>query len=191
MNKWKIAFFFLIALMLSVIIGLFVFITKPATDTPIPETTAMPDGSKLSVQTTPADFEAIANKYIQDAMKSKSIPVHMYINEEVSLVSELSVFGMELPITMKFDPTIDEGGNLILKQTNVEVGMLNIPPSTALKLLNDSVDLPSWMVIRPNKEEVYMGLTEIAVLSGSRMQAKEFNLKEGKIILEVTVPVQE
>jgi uncharacterized protein YpmS len=124
-------------------------------------------------------------------MKSKSIPVHMYINEEVSLVSELSVFGMELPITMKFDPTIDEDGNLILKQTNVEVGMLNIPPSTALKLLNDSVDLPSWMVIRPNKEEVYMGLTEIAVLSGSRMQAKEFNLKEGKIILEVTVPVQE
>ncbi|MGE7919827.1 YpmS family protein [Viridibacillus sp. NPDC093762] len=191
MNKWKIAFFFLTALMLSVIIGLSVFITRPATDMPIPETTAMPEGSKLSVQTTPADFEAIANKYIQDAMKAKSIPVHMYINEEVTLVSELSVFGMELPITMKFDPTIDEDGNLILKQTNVEVGMLNIPPSTALKLLNDSVDLPSWMVIRPNKEEVYMGLTEIEVLSGSRMQAKEFNLKEGKIILEVTVPVQE
>ena len=158
---------------------------------PSPRLKAFPNGSHLKVETTPKEFEHMANQLIANSMKTSKIPVQMYVNHEVTLQSTLTVFEMELPIVMTFEPSIEKG-NLLLKQKTVEVGMLDIPPNSALKLLKDSVDLPKWMIIQPDKEQIYLNLTEMDIPIGenlkARVEAKEFNLKENRIILDVVIP---
>ena len=63
----------------------------------------------------------------------------MKVGDDVVLFSEMTVFSFTFPVIMHFDPIVREDGNLILKQSSMEIGQLNIPPSTVLKILKDSV----------------------------------------------------
>ena len=85
---------------------------------------------------------------------------------------------------MHFDPIVREDGNLILKQSSVEIGKSNIPPSTVLKILKDSVKLPPWMIVRPKEEELFIDLIGIADFRDLRVRAKEFNLEKMKLFLK-------
>lgn len=148
-------------------------------------------GHVLTVQTTAKEFEAIAKKYMGKGPLEKSpVPVEIEVNEQVQLFSELIVFGITVPISMDFEPIVSDG-NIRLKQTEVNVGKLNIPPSTVLKLMKDAIEFPSWMIVRPNEEEIYVDLSRINIASGSRVRAKEIDLKNDKILLEIIIPAEE
>ncbi len=191
MNKWKGAFFVLFTLVIASIVFVGYLITTPIDDMASPTIRELPNGSHLKVETTPKEFEHMANQLIANSMNTSKIPVQMFVDKEVTLRSTLTVFEMELPIVMTFEPSIEKG-NLLLKQKTVEVGMLDIPPNSALKLLKDSVDLPKWMHIQPNEEQIYLNLTEMDIPIGenlkARVEAKEFNLQENRIILDVVIP---
>lgn len=148
-------------------------------------------GHVLTVQTTAKEFEGIAKKYMGKGPLEKSpVPVEIEVNEQVQLFSELIVFGITVPISMDFEPIVSDG-NIRLKQTEVNVGKLNIPPSTVLKLMKDAIEFPSWMIVRPNEEEIYVDLSRINIASGSRVRAKEIDLKNDKILLEIIIPAEE
>ena len=191
MNKWKMAFILLFSVVILTIASVVFYITRPIDDTPTRTISEIPEGSHFQVNTTADDFENLANQLISNSMKGSKIPVKMYVDDQVTLSGTLPVFDMDLPIVMTFDPTI-VNGNLLLKQKTIEVGMLDIPPATALKLLKDSVEMPNWMVIQPKEEQIYINLTEIIIPLGDnlkgRLQAKEFNLEENRIILDVVIP---
>lgn len=191
MNKWKGAFFVLFTLVIASIVFVGYLITTPIDDMASPTIRELPNGSHLKVETTPKEFEHMANQLIANSMNTSKIPVQMFVDKEVTLRSTLTVFEMELPIVMTFEPSIEKG-NLLLKQKTVEVGMLDIPPNSALKLLKDSVDLPKWMHIQPYEEQIYLNLTEMDIPIGenlkARVEAKEFNLQENRIILDVVIP---
>ena len=189
MNRWKISFFALAGLIVAAIAYLIFLISSPASSEPLPDTKVV-DGSDyvLAVEATKEDFEGIANTYIKKAMKGEPLPVTIEVGEDVTLFSEMTVFSFTLPVIMHFDPVVREDGNLILKQSSMEIGQLNIPPSTVLKILRDSVKLPPWMIVRPKEEELFIDLSAIAVSGDIQVRAKTFNLAEDEIVLEIVIP---
>ncbi|EMR06770.1 hypothetical protein C772_01298 [Bhargavaea cecembensis DSE10] len=189
MNKWKIAFFLLAALIVTGVLVFVFWISRPVDGTPLPE--AAPAGSevdRLTVTATRDDLEGIANTYIRQAINNDRIPVTLEFEDDVLLVSELTVFAVQLPVMMHFEPVVLEDGNLSLKQKSVEVGNLTIPPSTILKLLGDTVGLPAWMVVRPKEEELFIDLSRLPVSGGIQVRAKEINLPQDEIELEILIP---
>ncbi|PSL41893.1 uncharacterized protein YpmS [Planomicrobium soli] len=189
MRKWQLAFFVLLAINILTVMGFFFYVTTPAKDYSSfgAAKRAQVEGNSLMVQTTKADFEGIANTYIQKEMANSPIPLTLTLNGEVNLSTELVVFSQALPILMKFEPYVQEDGNLLLKQQSVEIGMLDIPPESALKLLRDSVDLPNFMEVNPAQEAVLLKLTEIPLDDGISVRASSFNLEEDEILLQVTI----
>ena len=188
MNPWKVAFLLLIALIITGVLGFIFWISSPSEKTPIPEAKAASEGNVLTVKTTKEDFEGIANKYIRDAMKDQPMPVIMDVEDQILLSTELTIFSIKLPVIMSFEPFVEEDGNLRLKQSGLEVGRLELEPESVLTLLKESVALPEWMIVRPDEEDVYIDLSRIPMQSGMEVRAKEFNLKEDEITLEVLVP---
>ncbi|MCW1929151.1 YpmS family protein [Bhargavaea beijingensis] len=189
MNKWKIAFFLLAALIVTGVLAVIFWISRPVEGTPLPE--AAPAGEKvdrLTVTATREDLEGIANTYIRQAINNDRIPVTLEFEDDVLLVSELTVFAVQLPVMMHFDPVVLDDGNLSLKQKSVEVGNLTIPPSTILKLLGDTVGLPGWMIVRPKEEELFIDLSRLPVSGGIQVRAKEINLPQDEIELEILIP---
>ena len=189
MNRWKIAFLGLVGLIIAGIVALVIFIESPGDSGPLPVTERYSGkGSVLSVKASREDLEGLANTYIGKAMKGEQLPVTMKIEDDVILHSELIAFSIKVPINMHFDPVVLGDGNLLLKQTSMEVGPLDIPPETVLKLLRDSIKLPEWMVVRPKEEEIFINLAELPVSGNLSVRAKTLNLVEDDIVFEVTIP---
>lgn len=189
MNRWKVAFFLLAGLIVAAVAYIIFLIGMPAGSEPIPKGAERNvAGNHLTVKATKEDFEGIANTYIRKAMQNEPLPVMIEVGDDIILSSELTVFSYTLPVIMHFDPVVQENGNLILKQSSVEVGKLNIPPTTVLKLLKDSVKLPPWMIVRPKEEELFIDLGALPISGDLDVKAKEFNLDKDEIILEVTIP---
>lgn len=189
MNRWKVAFFLLIAILLTSIIALAYWIGNPAEDPPIPVAEKTPrDSNVLTVTASKQDLEGIANTYISKAIEGEPLPVELLVEDQIVLISQLTVFGIELPVVMEFDPFVEDDGNLRLEQSTVEVGNLEIPPSTVLSLMQDTVKMPEWMIIRPSSEEVYIDLSKLPVTSDVKVKAKEINLEKDQIIMEIIIP---
>ena len=189
MKLWRSAFIVLLAVNLLVLIGFVFYITIPAKDYISYEADKRPyaEGNTVTVRTSKADFEGIANTFIQDAMKDQPIPLTLSVNDDVSLSTELQIFSMTLPILLSFEPHVQEDGNLLLEQQSVNVGMLDIPPESALKLLRDSVTLPEFMDVNPGAEEILLRLSDIPLDDGLSVRAESFNLEEDDIRLRVTI----
>ncbi|RNC99407.1 DUF2140 family protein [Lysinibacillus halotolerans] len=189
-NKWKVAFFLLIGTII-ILVAIFIFwAASPGEDVQIgrESITAQPTDSVLLVETTAEDFEKIVLKFLENELKSTSLPVDIVVGDAIILKSELTVFGVTVPFSMEFDPIVNEDGNVQLKQTSVNVGKLNIPPVTVLKLMNDAVEFPQWIVVRPNEEEIFVDLSNLSLPSGAHIKAKEIDLENNYILLEVIVP---
>lgn len=186
MNKWKIAFFLLAgAIVLVLGIGLYLLFS-PADQITKPEAQEA-DGSIVVMETTVEEFETIARQYIGASLKNSPLPVDFAINEQIQLFSTFSVFNVDVPITMDFDPIVESDGNITLQQTEVNVGNLNIPPKTVLKVLNDAVDFPDFITVDANDAQIYVDLSRINIANGSRVRAKEIDLANDKILLEIIV----
>ncbi|ARF12896.1 YpmS family protein [Sporosarcina ureae] len=188
MNIWKVAFFSLAGIVAAALVGLIILISGATASPPLPEDTAVKEeGYTLALNTTKENFQGMANTYIRKAVKG-TLPVELEMHDDVLLTSELTVFSHTLPLAMHFDPVVREDGNLILKQSSMELGQLNIPPSTVLKLLKSSVELPKWMVVRPKEEEIFIDLKDLPISGDVQVKAKEVNLAKDEIILEVLIP---
>lgn len=186
MNKWKIAFFTLAFAVVAVIATIGYFVFAPVEQQLVREPLEA-GGNVLVVETTAKEFEAIALQYLGDAMNKSPLPVELTVEKDISIASELTVFSVNVPIQMHFDPLV-ENGNIVMKQTAVHVGKLNIPPNTVLKLMNDAIAFPSWVTVQPNDEQIYVDLSRINIAGGSRVRAKEIDLANDKILLEIIVP---
>lgn len=191
MNKWKVAFFALAGTVLFAILLVVFLATRPVDGVNVAKSSAGESESKgnvLVVQTTTKELESISKKYLKDAAKGSPLPLDFTIGDDIQLRSTLTVFYTEIPISMNFEPIVDDKGNIILKQTGMNVGLLNIPPETTMKIMRDSVEFPSWITVNPNKAEIYIDLSRINIASGSRVRAKELDLPKDKILLEIIVP---
>ncbi|MFJ3386751.1 MULTISPECIES: YpmS family protein [unclassified Lysinibacillus] len=189
MNKWKFAFFALAGTVLFAILLVVFLVTRPIDGVNLAESSkdeSEVKGNVLVVQTTTKELESISKKYLKDA--GSPLPLDFTIGDDIQLKSTLKVFYTEIPISMNFDPIVDRKGNIILKQTGMNVGLLNIPLETAMKIMRDTVDFPSWISIDPSKAEIYIDLSRINIASGSRIKAKELDLPKDKILLEIIVP---
>ena len=190
MNKWKTAFFMLATVVLLTIIIIAYFIFSPTENVKlVDEGNETVKSSILRVQTTTNEFEAIAKKYLAEAIKDSPIDVQLEVDEQIYLFSDLIIFGVTIPIQMDFDPIVDDG-NIRMKQTKVHIGKFNIPPSTVLKIVKDSVNFPSWIIVQPDEEEIYVDLSRLNIADGNRVRAKAINLEKDEILLEIIVPTR-
>lgn len=180
------AFFLLAGLVVLAIGSLFYLATSDTPQMALKEPLAM-EGNVVTVETTAKEFESIAKQYLHDAMKKSPAPVELVVDEKIYLYSTLTVFNIDVPIQMDFNPVVSNG-NIILEQQAVHVGKINIPPKTVLKLMNDAVTFPSWITVQPNDEEIYVDLSRVNIASGSRVRAKEIDLANDKIVLQVVIP---
>lgn len=186
MNKWKIAFLLLAGLILIAVVSVMYLITSDVKQASISEP-LQAEGNVLSVETTAKEFEAIAKQYLGAAINQSPLPLELVVDDKIYLYSTLTIFNIDVPIQMDFDPVVKDG-NIVLEQDAIHVGKLNIQPKAVLKIIEDAVDFPSWITVRPNDEEIYVDLSRINIAVGSRVRAKEIDLPNDKIVLEVIIP---
>lgn len=189
MNKWKVAFMLLLGSVILCIGALFVLVTSPVEQKALPEPEPFV-GNTVVLETTVKEFEAISRQYLLNQLDQSPVPIEIVMEDSIMLNSTLTVFGVDVPIAMDFEPVVEDG-NIRLKQTAMNIGKLNIPPKTVLKILRDSVELPDIITILPNDEEIYVDLSRVNIANGARVKAKEIDMPNDRIVLEMVVQAEE
>lgn len=179
------AFLLLAGILVFAFVFLFIMITSPVEQETPPEPEQL-NGNVVTLVTTVNEFEAISTQYLKNELMDSPVPVDIEMNETIRLNSTLTVFGVDVPISMDFEPIVEEG-NIRLKQREVNVGKLNIPPRSVLKLMKDSVEFPKLITILPNDEEIYVDLSRVNIANGTRVRAKEIDLPNDRIVLEMVI----
>jgi len=192
MNIWKVAFFTLSGTIILLAALVIYWATSPMeTEIPAPKATETEStDSVLSVEMTAEDFEKLAIKYFKKELNHSELPVDIHVDDSVQLSSEIVAFGYNVPVSMKFDPVVNEQGNIHLVQREVNVGSLNLPPSMVLKLLSHAVQFPNWVIIRPDEHEIFVDLSKLTLASGAKVKAKDIDLANNRIQLEIVIPNQ-
>lgn len=191
MNIWKVAFFTFFIGIVATIVTLGYLITKPAEEVNVPDAAESPtNGTVLQVSVTKAEVEELTNAYLQDKMEESTLPIALSIQDDIQIDSEIAVFTARIPITLHFKPIVKDDGNVLLQHTKMNVGSLKIPTETTLKLMRKSIRLPSWIEIIPNDAEIFVDLSRVKLPRNSHLKAKELDLANDKILLEVTVPAK-
>src|SRR5690606_23172696 len=112
MKIWRLAFFVLLGLNLLALLAFIIFLTTPAKGHSLASASSVEgiDGHSVMLNVTKADFEGIANTYIQQEMANSPIPLTLAVNGDVSLSTEIEIFSVALPILLRFDPLVQEDG---------------------------------------------------------------------------------
>lgn len=183
-NTWKIAFFALAGvLVIGVIVIASLLFSGGKEFNKDTQAKPLPTGEKLfTIHTGKEQAAFLMNKEIED---QKNLDLKVRMRDDIKLNGQVDVFGRKIVYQMSLDPEVLPNGDLALHEKNVRVGNLNLPGEQVLSLVSNSVTLPKWVNIYPEDRIIHMQLTKMNVKKHIKVKAKEVNLKNNDIVIDV------
>jgi uncharacterized protein YpmS len=123
-----------------------------------------------------------ANVLLNDMLADDDVPFDFYLAEDgVYLEGEVDAVLSTIDLSMRFDPSVQEDGSLLLEANSLSAGFLSVSPENALRMFNQLADLPNWIYLYPEEEHVIIDLREIEELEPFGLRFNELNLTAGEI----------
>lgn len=191
-NYWKIAFLVLAVCNLVFIFGIGLLLFLSSDQKKIPdETSDTKNYSEFTIDTQKEDLNKLINYYIEKEGLNGPIHYDVFLTDEVELYGEVAVFSQALQLKMTFEPKALENGDLVLQQKDVYLGDVKMPVSYIMKFIRDAYKLPSWVIIQPNDQQVYVALQQMRLNNGIQVRVQEFDLGEDRISMKMLVPTEQ
>ena len=184
-NLWKILFFTLLGIVFAVLVTIFVLIGIPS-EVPLPENSAVEERYPvLEVTSSKESLNEIIEQVIQKQKTDYSLDFSMVLTDSVELYTVIPVFNREIQLKMTFEPVTLDNGDIILKQETMKLGQMRLPVSYILNFINKQANLPEWMMINPENEQIYIALSEVELQGNLKLKANRMNLAEDDISFHV------
>lgn len=191
MNSWKKLFIALVMLNIIVVVGVIFLIFLPTKDEEIAlKDINHDDYVQFHVQSNKADLNRLINHYIEEQGLNERIKYNVTLTDQVELYGTMKVFTQDVELKLTFEPESLDNGDLILRHKTISIGHLQLPVPVVLKFIRDSYDIPSWITIRPNDEEVYVNLHDLKLKSDTKVRVNTFDLKRDNILFTLLVPIK-
>ncbi|MFS0786150.1 YpmS family protein [Shouchella sp. 1P09AA] len=179
---YKIGFFLVLGLLLA-LIGLLIFGAVRLfgdVDRQAPER-AGTDSANEEIVSFQMDIEQ-ANVLLNDMLADDDVPFDFYLAEDgVYLEGEVDAVLSTIDLSMRFDPSVQEDGSLMLEANSLSAGFLSVSPENALRMFNQLADLPNWIYLYPEEEHIIIDLREIEELEPFGLRFNELNLAASEI----------
>ncbi|MFC0524270.1 YpmS family protein [Pontibacillus salicampi] len=188
-NKWKALFWFLAFLNIAVLITIFLLLYVPKTSTTLPEdTTVEGEKAEFTLMSTTENINELINSYLTELSKDQPLEYSVSLEDSVELNGTIEAFEKEIPLSMKFQPQVQKNGDLILEQKSITLGRLKLPNRKVLDYIKDNYPMPDWVIVNPDKENIYVAINQINTSYGVQVKASSFDLEKNQLAFKVTVP---
>src|SRR5699024_3393115 len=77
---------------------------------------------------------------------------------------------------------------LVLEQKSISVGKLKLPNKKIMQYLKKYLPVPEWVIIQPDKESVYVKVSEMNIKSNFEVGVQRFDLDDNVIAFRIKVP---
>ncbi|WEG12032.1 YpmS family protein [Pullulanibacillus sp. KACC 23026] len=189
-NKWKRAFFILLAVdVLFVIIVLLLLVTAlPKAQPPVNtkwQTSAINTAPIFTVSGNKEQLASLMNAELQKEIKG-NLEASILLNNQVEFTGSLKILGVKIPYSMLFDPKVENNGEtVVLKETSATIGLFSLPVSQVMTFIQQGASLPKWVVVQPNKERLEVHLSGFVIRDQFTIRAEQIDLKHNKLIFNI------
>jgi len=130
----------------------------------------------------------LINQYLAKALNDKDGKYSVQLDENVKIFASVVAFKKDIPISIEMEPIVQENGDIILKQTKMSIGLLNLPKNKILQYVAKAIDEPEWVIIDPDNEEIYIAITQMDIKSNFKVRALQLDLENDNISFRIKVP---
>ncbi|GFH41741.1 hypothetical protein Hs30E_02920 [Lactococcus hodotermopsidis] len=180
-NKlWKYLFMLLLALNIA-FIGVIGFQVTKSRDQKVLDNIAVIEGThKVAAITTDTEqLNSLINNYLE-TFQTKDMSYKFYLSQKAVFEGSYKFFGTEIPLYVYLEPYALKNGTVELKVTSFSIGTLNLPISEVLKFVSNKIDLPDFVAVHAEEEEIVVNLTQLEIAKNTYVQADKIDLKNGQ-----------
>jgi len=188
--KWKRSFFILLGFNILIVLIVAGLIFWPVSDSDYSTMQSeIPFGSsEFVVRTTKENLNELVNAYIDQVLTGSQHNYRVELDEDVHLIGELPVFSSTVPLSVHFEPIVQENGDLILQQRSISVGLLELPNQRIMEYMKRHLPMPEWVTINPDEEEIYVAVTDMDIRSNFVVGVENIDLEGNNLAFKINVP---
>lgn len=188
-NKWRTSFWLLALINLGIIIWLAALIFLPSSYTlvNVDQQKESPD-AEFTIVSTKENMEQLANEYLSELSTQTVFDYSISLDRNVTLSGNIRAFDQVIPINVELEPVVQKNGDLILQQERISLGKLPLPNKKVLEFVKDNYNLPEWVIVNPNEENIYVAVTQMDTASNFNVKVDRFNLNSNQLSFKIAVP---
>lgn len=188
--NWKKLFFIILSIniLFFFLVSLFIFWPAPSADPPEKEFIEDEAGADFTITSSKENLNELVNAYINQLPNPSNIKYMISLDEEVLLMGSVEAFSTEVPVSISFEPIVQDNGDIILQANSMSLGLLRLPEDRILQYVSSRVELPDWITINPKEEHIYVALTQMELKSNFRVKAQQIDLENDIISFRIKVP---
>ena len=185
-NKWKIAFFVLIAILIGSIIFVYMRITS-IREPQLPQVLSEINQSESSFQVSlnKAQANAIVNDFLTDFQKDSDFKFEFVLQKQALFTGTFKVLGEDVRFYLYFNPKVEDNGDVTLKASSVSIEKLELPIHEILKHVEKNYKLPDWVQVKSSDNSIILHLSNFKTENGISFSANKFDLIDDEIVFTV------
>lgn len=191
-KPWKIGFIILaiINLLVILVLGFLLFGPVAKTKAPVTKDTYEGESSTFTVRTSKENLDDLVNAYIDNLLGDSEHRYKVDFDEDVHLIGELPVFSTTVPLSVHMEPIVQKNGDIVMKLNSISVGLLELPNKKIMQYIDKYLTMPEWVKVQPDKEEIYVALTDMKIKSNFKVKADKIDLEANHISFDISVPYE-
>ncbi|MEC3884437.1 DUF2140 family protein [Halobacillus litoralis] len=188
-NKWRTSFWLLALINMGIVIWLvaLVFLPSSYTIVNVDQEKESPD-AEFTIVSTKENMEQLANEYLSELSTQTVFDYSISLDRNVTLSGNIKAFDQVIPINVELHPEVQKNGDLILRQEKISLGKLPLPNKKVLEFVKDNYNLPEWVIVNPNEENIYVAVTQMDTASNFNVKVDRFNLNSNQLAFKIAVP---
>jgi len=189
-NIWKRLFFTLLALNIITFLVILVLVFWPVSYDEQKTTKKLrtDESSEFIIRTTKKNLNELVNAYIDQFLQGTNHTYSVSLDEDVHLLGELPVFSTTVPLSVHLEPLVQKNGDVILEQKSISIGLLQLPNKKIMEYIKKYLPTPEWVDVNPEKEEIYVAVSEMDIKSNFRVSVENFDLDANNLSFKIYVP---
>jgi Uncharacterized protein conserved in bacteria len=190
MNRWKIAFFVLLAVLLGSLLFMFTRVTSHRESLPQDATSFVERQGEpvLTIRSNKQQINDLIAFSLSEYQKNSKVKYNFVLENEALLTGEFKILGFPVTFYLYFDPYVMDNGNVQLKAKSLSVGTLGVPIKEVMKMIQKNKALPEWVEINPKDETVMVRLDQFQMANGLFIKADKINLVDDEIEVSLFLP---
>ncbi len=192
-NKWRVAFFALIAIVLGSGIFLFTRITekRELITSDIPALVERDGQPVLNIRSNKEQINALIGFYLKEYQKDSGVQYQFILENEALVTGEFKVLSFPITFYLYFDPYVMDNGNVQLRAKSLSIGTLGVPIKEVMKMIQRNYEVPEWIEIDPQEETVMIRLDQFRMQNGLFLKADKINLIDDEIQVSLYLPADQ
>ena len=188
-NKWRTSFWLLALINLGIIIWLAALVFLPSSYTLVNvDQQKESSDAEFTIVSTKENMEQLANEYLSELSTQTVFDYSISLERNVTLSGNIRAFDQVIPINVELEPVVQKNGDLVLQQEKISLGKLPLPNKKVLEFVKDNYNLPEWVMVNPNEENIYVAVTQMDTASNFNVKVDRFNLNSNQLAFKIAVP---